>query len=270
MIEKHYNKPLKKSLGQHFLSDDFVLLSLLKCISPKESDVFLEIGPGSGALTRILAPECKRMILIEKDKDCADFLAQVDFLSPKSSSVEIINQDFLQVVGKVCQSLQAPIRWVGNLPYNVGSQILIALIECRPWMIDGHFMLQKEVAMRCLAKPGSKQYGRLSVVIQTYFFVDHSLDVGPESFSPPPKVDSSVIRLIPIPESDLGQLSDRYHEVIALAFAQRRKTLKQSLKSMVVAEFWEALPKVASQRAEQMSVESFKVLASHIEAFLKK
>lgn len=247
----------RKRFGQHFLTDAGVLQAIAAAVALQADDPVLEIGPGQGALTEVLAPGVARYVAVEIDRDLVPLL-KVGF-----PQLEVVNADILRVDLAELLDAAQPWRVVGNLPYNISSPLLIKLTDfARQYpgrLKDLHFMLQREMADRLLAQHGSKAWGRLSVMAQLQFDVEHILDVAPESFAPPPKVWSSVIRLLPrsrpVPEVDVAVL-DR---VLRFAFAGRRKRLSNSLKPLGLD--WSALALDPGLRADNVSLEDYVAIA---------
>jgi len=212
----------RKRFGQHFLNDGAVIDAIVDAISPQPGDAMVEIGPGLGAMTDPLVARCGRLTVIELDRDLARRLRQ-------RAEIEVIESDVLQVdFDALADAKQQRLRVVGNLPYNISSPILFHLLDCAARVVDQHFMLQKEVVDRMVALPCHKDYGRLSVMLQWRYELESVLDVPPESFDPPPRVDSAVVRMQPLPEVprvDAALLG----ELVAVAFSQRRKLLRHTL-----------------------------------------
>jgi 16S rRNA (adenine1518-N6/adenine1519-N6)-dimethyltransferase len=212
----------RKRFGQHFLTDAAVIDRIIAAIGPRSADALVEIGPGLGALTGPLAARCHRLTVIELDRDLALRLR-------RRPELEVVEGDVLEVdFGALAQSLGRKLRVVGNLPYNISTPILFHLLGAVEHIEDQHFMLQKEVVQRMAARPGSKAYGRLSVMLQWRYDIERVLDVPPEAFEPPPQVDSAVVRMQPLPRPaalDAGLLE----ELVAVAFSQRRKLLRHTL-----------------------------------------
>ena len=181
---------LKKKLGQHFLVDQNIIKKLVRSISPNHLDIMVEIGPGDGAMTKLILPSVKRMYLIEKDLDLVDELAVI---IGKYKNSNLIIQDVLKYDFSV---LDKPFRVIGNLPYNISTEIIFKMCKINK-VEDMHFMLQKEVVDRMISKPNSKVYGRLSVMTQAYFVTKKLFDISKDVFIPKPKVKSSFIRLMP-------------------------------------------------------------------------
>ena len=218
----------RRRFGQHFLTDASVIAAIVDAIAPRPGDAMVEIGPGLGAMTGPLAAQCGRLTVIELDRDLAAHLRQ-------RSELQVIESDVLKVdFGALAGRFGRPLRVVGNLPYNISTPILFHLLTHVAHIEDQHFMLQKEVVDRMAAAPCSKTYGRLSVMLQWRYAIDALLDVPPEAFEPPPRVDSAVVRMRPLParpEVDAARLG----EIVTLAFSQRRKMLRSTLGPWLAA-----------------------------------
>jgi 16S rRNA (adenine1518-N6/adenine1519-N6)-dimethyltransferase len=245
----------KKRFGQHFLNDDGVVAALIKAINPSPGDDLIEIGPGLGVLTGPLLDRAGALTVVEIDRDLAATLHQRLAVSPET--LEIINVDVL------AYDFPNPHqRVVGNLPYNISTPLLFHLFARADRVVDMHFMLQKEVVDRLVAAPGTKAYGRLSVMAQYHAKMWPLFDVPPEAFDPPPKVDSAVIRLVP---KDLDEhthsLAGSLEVVVRAAFGQRRKTLRNTLKTLIDPESMTRAGIDPGLRAEMLSVEAFLQLA---------
>ncbi len=251
----------RKRFGQHFLSDESVLQHIVNCVNLAPQDRVMEIGPGRGALTDLLAGQAQEYRAVEIDRDL------VPFLQARHPSVEVINADILSADLNQILSEGTPWRVIGNLPYNISSPLLAVItsfITEHPQRIaDLHFMLQKEMAQRLTAQPGSKAWGRLSVMVQLRFSVELLFDVGPESFTPPPKVDSSVIRMLPLDEP-IGVDPARLDHVLRLAFAGRRKRLSNSLKSLNID--WSQMNLDPGKRADDVTLAQFVALTDLIDS----
>jgi 16S rRNA (adenine1518-N6/adenine1519-N6)-dimethyltransferase len=219
----------RKRFGQHFLTDDGVLRDIVRAIDPRPGEALVEIGPGLGALTDWLVPKAERLTVVELDRDLAVRLR-------KRPELDVVEADVLQVdFTALAQRLGQRLRVVGNLPYNISSPILFHLLDHVDQVIDQHFMLQKEVVDRMAAAPGSKDFGRLSVMLQWRYDIEALLDVPPEAFEPPPRVDSAVVRMTPLahpPALDPRRLG----ELVAVAFSQRRKLLRHTLGAWITAQ----------------------------------
>lgn len=245
----------KKRFGQHFLTDQGVIDAIVQAIYPQPGQSLIEIGPGQGVLTRHLLKACGALTVVEIDRDLAGQLA--GRLAMMDGDVQIINQDVLNYDFPGSQ-----LRVVGNLPYNISTPLLFHLFACHERIADMHFMLQKEVVDRLVASPGSKAYGRLSVMAQFHATMVQLFDVPPEAFDPPPKVDSSVIRLTPRAMSVSERaLEGPLEHVSRQAFSQRRKTLRNALSGVLSEAQIESVGIEASARAETVSVEGFLALA---------
>ena len=248
---------IKKKWGQHFLADTNLLKKLVKLIDPLKSDSLLEIGPGGGALTELLDPYVKDLIGVEVDKKLFNKLSSRNDLVNSS----FINEDFLKLDLSTLVFQTRNIRLVGNLPYNISSQIIFRLLEKENFWRDCHFMVQKEVGERMAALPGSKTYGRLSVNIQAVARVKTVLKVPAEVFVPKPSVESSLVRIKPLSTNLLNkEETNILYKITRLAFRQSRKMLRNSLHSIKINNSILDL----SQRPEMLSISEFKRLAKWV------
>ena len=254
-----FSAPAKKQLGQHFLADRYYIDKIVMAVNPKDGDRLVEIGPGQGAITLPLLRVHPKMTVIEFDRD---LIAPLTAAAEPLGELTIVNRDVLRVDFTELADGQ-PIRLVGNLPYNISSPILFHALEHAAVVSDMHFMLQKEVVDRMAAGPGSKVFGRLSVMLQAYCEVTSLFVVPPGAFRPPPKVDSAVVRLIPRDPATIN-IKDhkRFAEVVKAAFGQRRKTLRNALNNVVSAEQFVAAGVRPDARAEQLDVAEFIALAN--------
>lgn len=254
-----FGKPAKKSLGQHFLHERGVIEKMLLAISPKPGDRFVEIGPGQGALTFPLLDRHGALTAIEFDRDLLEPLTAA---AKAHGALTLIHSDVMNV-DFTALAAGEPFRLVGNLPYNLSSPILFHALDHAASIRDMHFMLQKEVVDRMAAAPGSKVYGRLSVMLQAYCTVTSLFKVPPGAFRPPPKVDSAVVRLVPRPPEQVG-IDDprRFADVVRAAFGQRRKTLRNALGGVCDADRIVAAGIDPQTRAEQLDVADFVRLAN--------
>ena len=226
---------------------------LVDCLGLRARDALLEIGPGRGALTRCLHDSVERYAAIEIDRDL------IPGLRSRFPGIELFNADALTFdFSAHCKGRAW--RLVGNLPYNIASALLFKLIASAEYIQDMHFMLQREVAERLAAEPGTKARGRLSVGIQHRFAVEALFDVPPESFAPPPKVFSTVVRLTPHPASAHSATPERLEAVVRLAFASRRKRLGNALKPLGLD--WAALGIDECLRPADLSVAEFVAIAN--------
>ncbi|CAN5626360.1 16S rRNA (adenine(1518)-N(6)/adenine(1519)-N(6))-dimethyltransferaseRsmA [soil metagenome] len=222
---KHF---ARKRFGQHFLTDRHIIGAIVDAIDPQTSDAMVEIGPGLGAMTNPLVERCGRLTVIELDRDLAEKLARRPELNVVQK--DVLKVDFAELAATFNEGAGAKLRVVGNLPYNISTPILFHLLEFVDDIIDQHFMLQKEVVERMAASPGSKDYGRLSVMLQWRYHIESVLDVPPESFDPPPRVDSAIVRMLPLPHKAIGHIDARLlGETVSVAFSQRRKMLRNTL-----------------------------------------
>lgn len=262
----------KKRFGQHFLHDPIVIHKIIAALSPQLEDCLVEIGPGLGALSVPLLQYVHRLSVVEVDDDVLRHLRQHQ---PNSESLTIYHSDalrfdFTQIISdfslKVGKKTDR-MRIVGNLPYNISTPLLFHLLGFREYIHDMHFMLQKEVVERMVAQPGSKDYGRLSVMTQYFCHSEYLFHVGKGAFNPPPKVESAVVRLVPwcrLAEDVPYQANDEQHfaAIVRQAFSQRRKTLSNSLKRLLSREHIIASGLAPNIRAEQLSVADFVKLAN--------
>ncbi len=252
----------RKRFGQNFLNDTGIIDRIVRSISPKAEDNLVEIGPGQGAITSPLLQACSQLNVIEIDKDLipillAQFAKYKDF---KIHQEDALKFDFSTL------ALQKPLRIVGNLPYNISTPLIFHLLSFQQQISDMHFMLQKEVVERLASQAGDKHYGRLSVMVQYYCQVDYLFGVPPECFSPQPKVDSAIVRLTPF--SSLPYIASNvelFSKVVNLAFQQRRKTLRNSLKQLLDKEQIALLPVDTGLRPENLSVEDYVNLSNFID-----
>ncbi|WP_223494267.1 16S rRNA (adenine(1518)-N(6)/adenine(1519)-N(6))-dimethyltransferase RsmA [Stenotrophomonas indicatrix] len=254
-----FSAPAKKQLGQHFLADRYYIDKIVMAVNPRDGDRLVEIGPGQGAITLPLLRVHPKMTVIEFDRD---LIAPLTAAAEPLGELTIVNRDVLRVDFTELADGR-PIRLVGNLPYNISSPILFHALEHAAVVSDMHFMLQKEVVDRMAAGPGSKVFGRLSVMLQAYCEVTSLFVVPPGAFRPPPKVDSAVVRLVPRDPASID-IKDhkRFAEVVKAAFGQRRKTLRNALNNVVSAEQFVAAGVRPDARAEQLDVAEFIALAN--------
>lgn len=255
MIGEGHN--FKKKYGQNFLHDANIVNNIIREIAPSNHDRFLEIGPGAGAITDSLVHNCQHLSIVEIDDDLVNKLL-VKY--QEYQHVNVIKQDILTYDFSL---LPSPVRIVGNLPYNISSPILFHCIEHIRYMIDGVFMLQKEFVDRICAKPNSKEYGRLSVMMQHFFTVKLLFLVSANCFYPKPKVDSSVIYLSPKPLGTYANDPLIFADIVKQAFAMRRKTLHNNLKELLSLADFNALELDPMMRAENLSVADFIKIANY-------
>ena len=248
----------RKRFGQHFLSDSAVIEAIVAAIDPKPGQALVEIGPGLGAMTDPLVARCGRLTVIELDRDLAARLR-------RRPELEVVESDVLKVdIAALPRPAGQKLRLVGNLPYNISTPILFHLLPAAGVVEDQHFMLQKEVVERMVAAPGGKDYGRLSVMLQWRYDLESVLDVPPEAFEPPPRVDSAVVRMQPLPEPaalDAALLE----QLVAVAFSQRRKLLRHTLGRWLEARAFAGVFDT-QRRAEEVPVAEFLALAAALSA----
>jgi 16S rRNA (adenine1518-N6/adenine1519-N6)-dimethyltransferase len=249
----------KKHLGQNFLHERGVVDRIVLAVDPRPGDRIVEIGPGQGALTLPLLDRHGALTAIEFDRDLLQPLAAA---AQAHGALTLIAADVL-TVDFTALAAGTPLRLVGNLPYNLSSPILFHALDHAAAVRDMHFMLQKEVVERMAAGPGSKVYGRLSVMLQAYCAVTPLFTVGPGAFRPAPKVDSAVVRLVPRARADVG-IDDqrRFADIVRAAFGQRRKTLRNALHGVLDSDAMLAAGVRPDARAEQLQVADFIRLAN--------
>ena len=250
----------RKRFGQNFLIDRQVVADIVNAVAPSHEACVVEIGPGLGALTEPLLQRVDRLHVVEIDRD---IVARLERQHPAERLIihagDALEFDF----SSVCTDPAQKIHIVGNLPYNISTPLLFHLADYAEQVVDMHFMLQKEVVERIVAAPGTADYGRLTVMLQYRFVADWLLDVPPESFDPPPKVDSAVVRLIPRPAEQLtARDPERFATLVAAAFAQRRKMLRNNLKGVCDEAFLVAQGIAPTARAEELAVADYVRLAN--------
>jgi 16S rRNA (adenine1518-N6/adenine1519-N6)-dimethyltransferase len=257
----HFKAPPKKNLGQHFLTDKSVIEHIVHSVNARPEDVLVEIGPGQGAITFPLLKSHGRLTVVEFDRDLITPLSEAAHALGELTIVhkDVLKVDFDKLAG------EGLIRLVGNLPYNISTPILFHVLEHCEHVQDMHFMLQKEVVDRMAAAPGSKIYGRLSVMLQAVCEVVPLFDVPPHCFNPPPKVESAVVRLIPKQRAAIGIDDPKVFEaVVRDAFSQRRKTLRNALSLQCGSEQLQSVGIKPELRAEQLPVGKFIELANYL------
>jgi 16S rRNA (adenine1518-N6/adenine1519-N6)-dimethyltransferase len=245
----------RKRFGQHFLVDESVVDAIVRAIAPSPDDRLVEIGPGLSALTVPLLDRVQRLIAVEIDRDLAQRLRR-DHAAERLAVVQAdaLTVDFAQ--------FGDDLRIVGNLPYNISSPILFHLMAVSGAVRDQHFMLQREVIDRMVALPSSSDYGRLSVMLQSRYRMEKLFDVPPEAFDPPPRVVSAVVRMVPLPTDRPRARSEAaLEQVVARAFAQRRKMLRRALGDWAAHVPWDDLGIAPTARAEEIPVAGFIRLA---------
>ncbi len=249
----------RKRFGQHFLKDSRVLHRIAKLLVPREGQNLVEIGPGLGALTSVLLEQVSHLTVIELDRDLTPLLRN----RYSEEQLTILQQDILQCdLSQIHRrNSEVGLRLIGNLPYNISTPLIFHLLEQAELIEDMLFMLQREVAMRLAAKPGTKQYGRLTVMTAIDLDCECLFDVPPEAFDPPPKVESTIIRIWPKANRRTDFDRGLLNTLVTSAFAQRRKTLRNALGKLVSAEQFQLATIEPSLRAESISPEDFIRLA---------
>lgn len=247
----------RKRFGQHFLTDPGVIHAIVNEISPAKDDVVVEIGPGRGAITEPLARLAGHFHAVELDRDLAATLRE---RFAADAGVTIHEADALKFD---FGTLGRELRIVGNLPYNISTPLLFHLLVARDHIRDMHFMLQKEVVDRMAAGPGSKAYGRLSIMLGYRFAVDALFEVDRDAFDPPPDVTSAIVRLTPLPPGCYDVVDDtRMSAIVATAFSQRRKTIRNALQTVANHKQLEAAGIDPGLRAEAIPIERYVALTN--------
>ena len=250
----------RKRFGQNFLVDPGIIAAIVSAVDPKRNETVVEIGPGLGAITEPLMTRVDHLHVVEIDRDLIARLKKQH--APARMTVhegDALAFDFASI-GK-------DLRLVGNLPYNISTPLLFHLAEYVDVVHDMHFMLQKEVVERMVAEPGTADFGRMSVMLQYRFYLEWLIDVPPESFDPPPKVQSAVVRLIPKPVSELtAKNQEKLSQVVLTAFSQRRKMLRNTMKALLSDAGFAELGIAPTLRPEDVSVEDYVRIANYLSA----
>jgi 16S rRNA (adenine1518-N6/adenine1519-N6)-dimethyltransferase len=250
----------RKRFGQNFLSDPNIIRKIVEAIRPVPGDTMVEIGPGLGAMTDPLVERLGHLHVVEIDRDLIARLKQ----RYNAEQLTIHEGDALAFD---FASLGRPLRVVGNLPYNISTPLLFHLASFAEAVKDMTFMLQKEVVMRMVAEPGSADYGRLSVMLQYRFRMGRLFDVPPGAFRPAPKVTSSIVRMVPLPTEQLSARDEGlFSRIVAAAFGQRRKTLRNTLRDFLTEVDFTALDLDPGLRGERLAVADFVAIANHCTA----
>ncbi len=252
----------RKRFGQNFLQDQQVINQIISRFHPQKGECIVEIGPGLGALTWPLLEQIDELHAIELDRDLVERFEA----DPRASGhLHLHQHDVLDFDFSSLISSSASLRIIGNLPYNISTPLLFHLLEFAPIIQDMMLMLQKEVVQRLTASPGGKNYGRLSVMVQAQCAVEKILDVSPGAFTPPPKVDSAVVRIVPHATAvfDVAH-SENFARIVKASFKQRRKTLRNNLKGLLNESEISAAGVDPSARAETLSLEDFSALATQL------
>ncbi len=252
-------KSPRKRFGQNFLQDDNVIQKIIQAVHPTQQDRIVEIGPGRGALTLPVLELCRELHIIEVDRDLIEWWQSQKLDRLVIHATDALKFDFHTLTNEHAED--NGIRLIGNLPYNISTPLLFHLMRFTNMITDMHFMLQKEVVDRIVSQPGSKTYGRLSVMMQYYCAVERLFIVSPGSFYPPPKVDSAIVRLVPHQQRadcDAQTLS----RIVKQAFSQRRKTLRNSLKNWISSDEISQLGLDPTARPETLPLDAFIKLAN--------
>jgi 16S rRNA (adenine1518-N6/adenine1519-N6)-dimethyltransferase len=248
----------RKRFGQNFLVDQGIIGAIVSAINPQRGDSVVEIGPGLGAITEPLMARLDHLHVVEIDRD---LIARLK----KQHSRERMTIHEGDALAFDFASIGKDLRLVGNLPYNISTPLLFHLAEYVGVMHDMHFMLQKEVVERMVAEPGTADFGRMSVMLQYRFYLEWLIDVPPESFEPPPKVQSAVVRLIPKPLSELNAKSqEKLAQVVQTAFSQRRKMLRNTMKTLLADSDFAQLAIDSTRRPEDLSVDDYVRIANYL------
>jgi len=258
----HLGHQAKKRFGQNFLNNEMVIEKIVDAINPEPTDNLVEIGPGLGALTEPVVERAGELSVVELDRDLAHRLRHHPFLAPKLTIFEAdaLSFDFASLIKP-----DQPLRIFGNLPYNISTPLIFHLLTFKDKVKDMHFMLQKEVVQRMASGHNSKSFGRLSIMTQYQCEVIPVMEIGPEHFTPAPKVDSAIVRLVPHktiknPVKDIKMLNT----VCLTAFNQRRKTIRNSFKKLIPVDALVSLGIDPTLRPENLSVDDFIMLANYV------
>jgi 16S rRNA (adenine1518-N6/adenine1519-N6)-dimethyltransferase len=252
----------RKRFGQNFLTDQLVLYNIIKDIAPAAGDTMVEIGPGLGAMTKLLLESIKQLHVVELDRDLVTRLEHA-FSDGRLivHSADALKFDFASIAASESAPAGQKLRVVGNLPYNISTPLLFHLAEFAPLVQDQHFMLQKEVVERMVAAPGSKAFGRLSVMLQWRYRMDLRFIVPPTAFDPPPRVESAIVRMIPIAQPLQCELP-ALEQVVTKAFSQRRKVIRNCVAGLLLEQDLIDAGINPQDRPEAVAVERFVALAN--------
>jgi 16S rRNA (adenine1518-N6/adenine1519-N6)-dimethyltransferase len=248
----------RKRFGQHFLHDPNIIRKIIDAIQPRSDDLFVEVGPGRGAITRPLAEAVKRLDVIEIDRDLAAALEDQN----SHGNVTVYRADVMKFAFEALVQPGEKLRLAGNLPYNISSPLLFYLLDSSHLFEDIHVMLQKEVVDRITALPGNRTYGRLTVALAARCKAENLFEIQPGSFSPPPRVKSSFLRLTPLQTPKISAvLAPAFGQLVTQAFNMRRKQLSNALRGLLDANQIRSAGVDPSQRAEDLDVDAFIRLA---------
>jgi len=263
-MKQHEGHVARKRFGQNFLVSPGIIHRIVDAIGPRAGDTVVEIGPGLGALTGPLLERIEHLHVVEIDRDLIARLRKR--FPPERLTIhegDALEFDFGALKGG------GPLKIVGNLPYNISSPLLFHLVPFAPLVYDMHFMLQKEVVDRMVAEPGSKDFGRLSVMLQYHYHMERMFVVPPDAFNPPPKVDSAIVRMIPVDflkvgAGDTANDPALFAKVVTAAFSQRRKMLRNTLREFISEADLAALGITPTARAEDIPVAAYVRLANSL------
>jgi 16S rRNA (adenine1518-N6/adenine1519-N6)-dimethyltransferase len=254
----------RKRFGQNFLQDPYIIDRIVNAVNPKPSQKIVEIGPGLGALTTELLPLCHEMDAIELDRD---IIPKLRVSCATLGKLTIHESDVLKFDFRQLYTDNTRLKLVGNLPYNISTPIMFHILKYADIISEMIFMVQKEVAERITAQPGSRDYGRLSIMLQYHCETQYLFLVPPHAFIPAPKVDSAIIRMVPYATPPYKAENETlFAGLVAQAFSQRRKTLRNTLKTMVDNELWQTIDIDPSLRPEMITVEQFVKLSNALSA----
>lgn len=249
----------RKSLGQNFLQDPNIINKIVAGLNIQGADTVVEIGPGRGALTELILPLAEYLHLVEFDRDLIQY-----WTSRSETNLTVHGEDILKFdLSHIIHTTEAKIKVIGNLPYNISSPVLFHLMNYADYIDSQVLMLQREVVERMASMPGSKQFGRLSVMLQQRYDIEMLFKVPPTAFFPPPKVDSAIVRLTPMKEiaHPVSNHAD-FGKIVKLAFSMRRKTLRNNLKPALASQQIESLGIDPGARAETLAVSDFSALSN--------
>jgi 16S rRNA (adenine1518-N6/adenine1519-N6)-dimethyltransferase len=265
MPGSHQGHFARKRFGQNFLVDQSVIDAIVDAIAPRPGERMVEIGPGLGALTQPLLERLDELHAVELDRDLIARLQKRFGKKLVLHRGDALEYDFGALAQSPPTRKTATLRIVGNLPYNISNPLLFHLMRFADSVVDQHFMLQNEVVERMIAKPGGKDFGRLSVMLQVRYAMDKLIDVPPEAFEPIPKVDSAIVRMIPWSAAEMPDVDrDWLAEVVRAAFSQRRKVLRNTLAAYRDRIDFDALGFDLARRAEEVSVSEYVLLAQQL------
>jgi len=258
-LPPRHRQPARRRFSQNFLHDPATIARIVDAIAPQAQDRIVEIGPGAGALTAPLLARCEHLTAVEIDRSLAHALSE----RFDGARLTLIQADALKIDwGALARQSGGPLRIVGNLPYHISTPLLFAWLPIAPFVADQHVMLQKEVVDRIVARPGNRNYGRLSVMLQFRYGVERLFNVAPGCFTPAPKVQSSVIRLRPLPLAALAAVDiATFSRVVTAAFGQRRKTLRNALSAVMPEAAVRQAGVDPGARAETLDIAAFARLA---------